>query len=224
MSPRSFLLTDDLSAYVLGHSTTPSAVQAELIAETAAALGGLSQMQISAEQGVLMGMLVRISGARNIVEVGTFTGYSALSMAMALPADGRLLCCDISEEWTVIARRAWERAGVADRIELRIAPALDTLRSLPRPGDDGFAPFDLAFIDADKPNYVNYYEEIVPRLRPGGLLLIDNVLWSGTVIDSSVADANTLGVRAINDHVIADPRVEVVIIPIGDGLSLVRLR
>lgn len=158
-------------------------------------------------------------GARRAVEVGTFTGFSALAIARALPSDGHLLCCDVSEEWTAIGRRAWARAGVDDRIELRIAPALDTLAGLP---DEPI--IDLVFIDADKPGYVDYWEALLPRMRPGGLVLVDNTLWSGRVVDGADHDDTTSVIRAFNDHVTADPRVELVVLPICDGLTLCRVR
>jgi caffeoyl-CoA O-methyltransferase len=158
-------------------------------------------------------------GARQAVEVGTFTGYSALCIARGLADDGSLLCCDVSEEWTAIGREHWERAGVADRIDLRIAPAVETLRALP---DQPM--FDLVFIDADKVNYITYVDELVPRLRAGGLLLIDNVLWGGAVVDPKADDPDTVAIRACNDHVAAHPDLESVILPVADGLTLARRR
>jgi caffeoyl-CoA O-methyltransferase len=174
-------------------------------------------MQIAADQGTFLGLLVAAMGARRAVEVGTFTGYSAICIARALGAGGRLLCCDVSEEWTGVARRYWAKAQLEDRIELRLAPAAETLRALPREGQ-----FDFAFIDADKPGYLTYYEEILPRLRPGGLLAVDNVLWSGEIVDASNTDENTRALRAFNDHVAADRRVQSVILAIADGLTLAR--
>jgi caffeoyl-CoA O-methyltransferase len=162
-------------------------------------------------------MLARLLGARRAVEVGTFTGYSSLCIARGLADGGTLLCCDVSEEWTAIGRRAWERAGVADRIELRIAPALDTLRALPAE-----PVIDLVFIDADKPNYSAYWDELVLRVRPGGVLLADNVLWSGRIVDGSVSDENTDALRQFNDKVAADERVEVVVLTAFDGLTIAR--
>jgi len=164
-------------------------------------------------------LLTRVVGGRRAVEVGTFTGYSAISIARGLPDDGTLLCCDVSEEWTAIAGKYWERAGVDGKIELRIAPALDTLRSLPT-GEQ----FDLAFIDADKENYPNYYEEVLARLRPNGVILVDNTLWMGAVIDPQASDEQTKTIRAFNGAVAADDRVESVILTIGDGLTLIRKR
>jgi caffeoyl-CoA O-methyltransferase len=154
-----------------------------------------------------------------VVEVGTFTGYSALCIARGLPDDGQLLACDVSEEWTAIARRYWERAGVASRIDLRLGPALDTLRALPAD-----TRFDMGFIDADKPTYPAYYEEILTRLRPGGLILVDNVLWFGRVADPAADDPQTLAIRAFNDQVAADPRVDCVMLPVSDGLTILRKR
>ena len=176
-------------------------------------------MQIAPEQGAFMTMLVRLIGARHAVEVGTFTGYSALCIARGLPADGNLLCCDVSEEWTSIGREHWERAGVADRIELRIAPAVETLSALPHDEQ-----FDFGFIDADKTNYHVYYEEILARLRPNGVILVDNTLWGGRVLDDTATDADTVAIRAFNDAVAADKRVDCVQLPVSDGLTLLRKR
>jgi caffeoyl-CoA O-methyltransferase len=177
-------------------------------------------MQITADEGALLQLMVRLTGARYVVEVGTFTGYSALAIARALPDDGRLLCCDVSDEWTAVARRYWEEAGVASKITLRIAPAADTLAALPS-GDD--EPIDLAFIDADKTGYAAYYAELVPRLRPNGVILVDNTLWSGRVAGAD-DDADTVAIRAFNDMVAADARVESYILPVADGVSLIRKR
>jgi len=164
-----------------------------------------------------MEMLVRAMGAARAVEIGTFTGYSALAVARGLGPGGRLLCCDVSEEWTSIARAAWQKAGVADRIELRIGPGLETLRSLP-PGEQ----FDFAFIDADKTGYARYYEEILTRMRPGGLMLLDNTLQGGHVASDLAGDEDVVAIRSLNDAIAADPRVKVVLIPIGDGVSFVQ--
>lgn len=218
MSPKSFLLDDTLARYLVEHCEPLDDVQRDLIEETAA-LGAVAGMQIAPEQGAFMTLLTRVLGARRAVEVGTFTGYSALCIARGLGPDGRLLCCDVNEEWTAIARRAWARAGLDDRIELRLAPAIETLRSLPT--DD---PIDLAFIDADKQSYAAYYEELVARLRPGGLLLADNVLWGGAVVDPSADDPDVRAIRAFNDLVTADPRVEAVLVPVADGLTVARKR
>jgi caffeoyl-CoA O-methyltransferase len=190
----------------------------ELRSDTAA-LGDAAGMQIGEDQGQLLTMLTRLVGARRAIEVGTFTGYSSLCIARGLADGGSLLCCDISEEWTAIARRAWAAAGLADRIELRIAPALDTVRSLPEKAE-----IDLVFIDADKPGYVDYWAELVPRIRPGGLLLADNVLWSGRISDPEDDDRNAAALRAFNDVVAADDRVEVVVLTAFDGLTIARRR
>ncbi|MET7639701.1 class I SAM-dependent methyltransferase [Streptomyces sp. NPDC005438] len=208
-----------VSAYLLEHCTPPDPIQSELREETLSRTGDRSGMQTSQDEAELLAMLVRLTGARFVVEVGVFTGYSSLAMARALPEGGRLLACDVSEEWTSIARRYWERAGVADRIDLRVAPAVETLRTLPSEPS-----VDLAFIDADKTGYPAYWEEIVPRVRPGGLILLDNVLWSGRVTDPSNQEDNTLAIRQVNDLVTADERVDSLILPVRDGLTLARKR
>jgi caffeoyl-CoA O-methyltransferase len=216
--PKTVSVTPAVHEYLVAHGTPPDEVQRSLI-EATAALGPVAGMQIAPEQGALMTLLARIVGVRFAVEVGTFTGYSALCLARGLAPGGRLLCLDISEEWTAIGRAHWERAGVADRIELRIGPAADALRDLPHD-----PPIDLAFVDADKPGYRTYYDEIVERLRPGGVVLLDNVLWSGDVVDPAKADDDVEAIRAVNDHVAADDRVDVVMLPIADGLTLARRR
>ena len=205
-----------LHRYVLDHAPAKDPIAQALIDETAA-MGLVARMQIAPELGDLMRLITQLVGARNALEVGTFTGYSALCVARGLPEDGTLLCCDVSEEWTSIGRRYWEQAGVASKIDLRIGPAIDTLRALPMEEQ-----FDLAFIDADKPSYASYFDEIIPRLRPGGLLLADNVLWGGSVVDPQANDENTTAIRAFNDKVAADDRVEAVILPISDGVTLAR--
>jgi caffeoyl-CoA O-methyltransferase len=214
--PKSFVLSAALHDYLVDHGTPPDAVQRDLIAETTE-LGAISAMQVAPEQGTFLTLLVRVMDARQVVEVGTFTGYSALCLARGLGEGGRLTCCDISEEWTAVARRAWARDGVDDRIDLRLGPALDTLRALP-----GEPHLDLAFVDADKGGYIDYFEELVPRLRPNGMLLVDNVLWGGAVIDPSAVDENTEAIRSFNDHAASDERVEGVMLPVADGLSLFR--
>jgi caffeoyl-CoA O-methyltransferase len=214
--PKSFFLGGEIHEYLVAHGTPPDAVQAELI-RTTAELGGVSMMQISPEQGAFMTMFTQLLDVHQAVEVGTFTGYSSLCIARGLAPGGRLLCCDVSEEWTAIARAAWEEAGVADRIELRIAPAIDTLRALPSERK-----IDLAFVDADKPMYRAYADEILARLRPGGVLLVDNVLWGGAVVDTAATDENTVAIRAFNDWLAADERVETVMLPLGDGLTIAR--
>ncbi len=215
--PKSFHLSSEIHAYLVEHGTPPDEIQRGLIEETQK-LGGISMMQVAPEQGAFMTLLARVSGARRAIEIGTFTGYSALCLARGLAQDGRLLCCDVSEEWTSIARRYWEKAGVAEKIELRVGPALETLRSLPEDRQ-----FDLAFIDADKPGYLAYYEELLKRVRRGGLILVDNVLWMGRVLDPDARDEQTLAIRAFNDHIRSDDRVEAVMLPISDGLTLIRL-
>jgi caffeoyl-CoA O-methyltransferase len=209
-------LTPELYKYVLDHGHNGDPIRAELAEETAK-LGMISVMQIAPEQGTLMGILAAAIGARSAVEVGTFTGYSALCVARALPADGRLLCCDVNAEWTGIGRRYWEKAGVANKITLKLGPAIDTLRALPES-----ATFDFAFIDADKSNYRHYYEEILRRSRKGGLILIDNVLWNGAVVDASNVTDDTRAIRGLNDFIARDTRVEAVMIPIADGITIVR--
>ncbi len=216
--PKSFHLSPEVHSYLVQHGTPPDEIQRALIEETQK-LGGISMMQIAPEQGAFMTLLARAIGTRRAVEVGTFTGYSALCIARALPDDGRLLCCDVSKEWTAIGQRYWEKAGLADRIDLRIAPALDTLRALPDTPE-----LDFAFIDADKPAYIAYYEELVKRLRPGGLILADNVLWMGRVVDSQAEDEQTLAIRSFNNHVAGDARVDCVMLPVSDGLTLLRKR
>ncbi len=211
-------LTPDLYEYVAVHRSERDPVLAALAKETEQ-LGPISMMQIAPEQGALMTILTRAVGARAAIEVGTFTGYSALCVARGLPDDGRLLCCDVNEEWTSMARRYWEKAGVAHKIELRLGPALDTLRALPPTTQ-----FDIGFVDADKPNYHNYYEEILKRLRPNGLILFDNVLWMGQVLDAATTDESTRALRQLNERLIADHRVEAVMLPIADGLTIVRKR
>ena len=217
MSSQITQLDEALLAYMDAHSSTPDEVQRDLIAVTEA-LGDAGRMQIGAVQGSFMTMLVRLLQPRLAVEVGTFTGYSALAVAKGLPPGGRLLCCDVSEEWTAIARSYWERAGVADRIDLRIAPALETLRALPPEPAVGFA-----FIDADKANYIGYYEELLRRLSPRGVILVDNVLWGGGVATPDRDDDTTEALRAFNAHAAADPRSQVALLPVGDGLTVITL-
>jgi len=214
--PKCFFLSPRLQDYVTAHRSAVDTIEQELIDETDR-LGDIAVMQVPPEQGALITMLARLTGARRAVEVGTFTGYSALCIARGMPPEGTLLACDISEEWTSIGRRYWEKAGVDHKIELRLGPALDTLRSLPLD-----PVYDLAFVDADKPSYIDYYEELVPRVRPNGLILADNVLWIGRVVDPERNDDDTVAIRRFNDHILADPRVEVVMVPISDGLTMVR--
>jgi caffeoyl-CoA O-methyltransferase len=219
MDARHVDATPELLDYVAAHGSWPDdEVVADLRKETEA-LGAVAGMQVSADQGQLLTLLTRVVGAQRAVEVGTFTGYSALCIARGLVPGGRLLCCDVSEEWTAIARKTWDRAGLADRIELRIAPALETLRALPATEH-----VDLAFIDADKVGYQSYWDELVPRVRAGGLLLADNVLWSGRITAPREDDANGRALRDFNDAVTADDRVDAVILPTFDGLTIARKR
>ncbi len=212
-------LDPGVAHYAVDHTTPPDDLQRRLIAETAERLGDRAQMQISPDQGVLIGLLVRVMGARAAVEVGTFTGYSALCVARALPDGGRLLACDVSEEWTSIGRRYWAEAGVDDKIDLRIGPAIATLTALPQTEQ-----FDIAFIDADKPAYRSYYEALLPRMRRGGLIMVDNTIWSGAVVDDADQSTDTVAIRAFNDAVATDPRVTCVLLPIADGLTLLHKR
>jgi len=220
MSRRSIVLTDALYEYLLSVSLREPELLARLRQETA--LQEMSRMQISPEQGQLMFLLLRLIGARRCLEIGVFTGYSSLVSALALPADGRIVACDISEEWTAIARRYWREAGVEPKIDLRIAPALETLDGLIEAGEAGR--FDFAFIDADKESYLAYYERVLQLLRPGGLLAVDNVLWSGRVADPEVSDADTAALRHFNETLHRDERIDLSLVPIGDGLTLARKR
>ena len=218
MSKRSITLTDKLYDYILEVSLREDPLLAELRAETNRMPDG--NMQIAPDQGQFMAMLAKLIGAKRVIEVGTFTGYSALCLAQALPEEGRLICCDVSEEFTAIARRYWQRAGMADKIDLRLAPATETIQSLLDEGAGGS--FDLAFIDADKKNYDSYFEGCLSLLRPGGLIIVDNVLWDGLVIEPSADDKATKAIRALNRKLTQDPRIELSMIAIGDGLTLVR--
>jgi predicted O-methyltransferase YrrM len=220
LSNASIGLSQELHAYLVKVGVREPDVLRRLRERTAA----LPEhgMQIAPEQGAFMALLVKVMGARQCLEVGTFTGYSSTAVALALPPDGRLVCCDVSREWTDIARETWTEAGVADRVELRLGPALETLDQLLAEGGGGR--FDFAFIDADKPNYDGYVERALRLVRPGGLIAIDNVLWSGRVADSSVDDESTVAIRSLNEKLATDERVEVAMIPIGDGLTLLRVR
>ena len=213
---RSFLLDEKLFEYILGHTSSPDETQKSLI-ETTSKLGKVSAMQVAQDQGIFLYMLVAAIRPKFAVEIGTFTGYSSLAIAKALPEDGKLLCCDVSEEWTSVASEYWKKAGVDKKIELIIAPAKQTLVNLP---DD--KKIDFAFIDADKGGYLEYYEEIVPRLSDHGLIAIDNVLWSGRVINQEISDDDTVSIRKFNDHVSQDDRVSSVMLSIGDGITLVK--
>ena len=210
-------LTQDLYRFMLRNRTAEEQLLGELRRETEQRIGRLAGMMISEEQGLLLRILVAAIGARRAVEVGTFTGYSAACMAAALPADGRLVCCDVSQEWTSIGVPYWRRGGLSERIDLRIAPALDTLRELPSQ-----PPIDFAFVDADKDNYVAYFEALLPKLRPNGLLAFDNVMWHNWMMDAANQDAETIGIREFNDHILGDPRIETVMLHVGDGVTLIR--
>jgi caffeoyl-CoA O-methyltransferase len=210
-------LTPELYHYLVAHGGNHDPLLAQLADETARRMGGMAMMQISPEQGTLMTILARATGARHAIEVGTFTGYSALCVARALPDDGTLLCCDISDEWTSVARHYWEKAGLSHKITLKLAPALETLRGLP-----ASEMFDFAFIDADKSNQSAYYEQILKRLRPNGLILIDNVLWNGEVLNQRNQTADTRNIRELNDFLPKDSRVDTVMLPIADGITICR--
>jgi caffeoyl-CoA O-methyltransferase len=205
--------------YVLANSTQPDDLLRELVVETREATGGRAGMQVSHDEGALLTMLVRLVGAKQAVEIGTFTGYSSTCIARGLAEGGRLLACDVSEEWTSIARGYWAKAGVADRIDLKIGPAIEALRALP----EDFV-IDFAFIDADKDSYPAYYEEVVRRLRPGGVIALDNVLRGGSVLDPAFQDAQYVTMRRLNAQVAADERVDAVMLPLRDGVTVVRKR
>jgi predicted O-methyltransferase YrrM len=204
-------LPERIARYIHEHAVR----EPEILRELRAATAPLPQagMQIGADQGQLMAMLVKLMGAKRCLEIGTYTGYSALAVALALPKDGTIVCCDVSEEWTAVGKPFWKKAGVEKKIDLRIAPALETLKKLK-------GPFDFVFIDADKENYVNYYERCLELLRRGGLTVVDNVLWSGEVANEKAKDEMTLALRKFNDHVHKDERVELAMLSIGDGLTL----
>ena len=210
-------LTEDLCRYMIRNRTAENVILGELRRETEQKIGDLSGMMISEEQGALLRILVGALAPRVAIEVGTFTGYSATCMASALPAEGKLICCDLNEEWASIGASYWERCGVADRIDLRIAPAIETLTSLPSD-----TVIDFAFVDADKDSYVAYYEAILARLRPNGLIAVDNVMWHNWLMDAGNQDEETIGIREFNDHVLRDRRVESVMLHLGDGLTLIR--
>ena len=220
MSSRSLQLTDEIYQYILQHSI-PHNIHCEALREATTPLEW-ARMQISPEQGQLMAFLVELIDARKAIEVGVFTGYSSLCVALAMPENGRIVACDISEDWTSIGRKYWKAAGVEDKIDLRLAPALDTLQQLIDSGEAGT--YDFAFIDADKENYSRYYELCLQLLRQGGLLLLDNVLWSGRVVDPAVQDIDTEAIRAVNYKAYNDPRVSLSMLPVGDGLTLIRKR
>ena len=213
---RSLGLSEELFQYVAAHGSREHSVQAELRAATQPLRH--SGMQIGADQGAFMAMLVKLLQARRTLEIGVFTGYSSLAVALALPEDGRIVACDVNEEWTKLAREHWKKAGVAHKIDLRLAPALETLDALVAQGEAGR--FDFAFVDADKANYAAYYERCLVLVRKGGVIAFDNTLWSGAVIDPKAQDADTVAIRALNDALVRDERVDVAMLTIGDGLTL----
>ncbi len=220
MTPKGIGLSANVQEYLVAHGAGIDPIAQELI-DVTAELGGISRMQVAPEQAAFMTLLTRLLDVRFAVEVGTFTGFSALSIARGLAPGGRLLCCDVSDEWVSVGRSYWERAGVADQIDVVIAPAAETLAALP---DD--PPIDLAFIDADKGSYPVYYEQMLRRLSPRGIILVDNVLWGGRVADPDAdLDENpgTANIRQFNAHVVADPRTTQVMLPIADGLTLIAL-
>lgn len=220
MSNRSIVLTDSLHEYMLSVSLREPELLLRLREETAR--DGASNMQISPEQGQFMALLVKLTNTKRCLEVGVYTGYSSLVTALALPEDGHILACDISESWTRIARRYWQQAGVEHKIELRLGAAMDTLDALLDEGQT--ETFDLAFIDADKESYLEYYERCLRLLRPGGLIVVDNTLWSGKVADPEVSDADTSAIRHFNETLHTDERVDLSLLPVGDGLTLARKR
>ena len=216
MSSKTLQLPDRLHAYLLANSLRETPLQRRLRGATQRI--PMAGMQISPEQGMFMQLLVRLTRAKRVIEVGTFTGYSSLAMALAMPAAGRIVCCDLSDTWTAVARRYWKKAGVEGKISLRVAPALETLDRLLAKG--GAGRYDFAFIDADKPNYANYYERCLMLVRRGGLIAVDNTLWGGSVADLRVRDASTRAIRAFNRKLHRDRRIELSLVPIGDGLTL----
>jgi len=218
-SIKSLGLSKELHAYLVDHGSPPDEILAELASVTRERIGQLAIMQIPPEEGALLTFLARLIGARRAIELGTFTGYSALCIARGLAEGGKLLCCDVSREWTDIGRPFWKRAGVEDRIDLRLAPALETLASLPADRC-----FDLAFIDAVKTEYWRYLEKLYGLIRPGGLVVVDNVLWSGSVIDEAEQGPDTRAIRDFNDRVARDTRFDRVMLGVGDGLTLLRVR
>jgi predicted O-methyltransferase YrrM len=220
MANRTIGISDELAGYVHRVGSREPEVLARLRAETAT----LPQhaMQVAPEEGAFLAMLAELTGVRRYLEVGTFTGYSSTAVALALPDDGHVVCCDVSEEWTAIARRAWAEAGVDHKVTLEIAPAVETLDRLIDDGEG--ATYDMAFIDADKKAYDAYYERCLRLVRPGGLVAVDNVLWGGRVVDDAVDDEDTRAIRALNDKIAADERVSMVLLPVADGITLARVR
>lgn len=220
MSTRTLGLETPLYDYLLSISLREAPVLARLRAETAS--HPKVNMQIAPEQGQFMALLARLIGARHCIEIGVFTGYSSLAIALALPDGGRIVACDVSDEYTTVARRYWAEAGVQDKVDLRLAPAAETLRGLIAAGEAGR--YDFAFIDADKGGYAEYYERLLALLRPGGLIAVDNTLWGGSVADAADQDPDTRAIRAFNEKLHADERVDLSLVPIGDGLTLARKR
>jgi caffeoyl-CoA O-methyltransferase len=221
MSNRTIQVDERLYDYILKHTPEEAELLRQLRDETAR-LGDVKRMQISPEQGQLMALLAELTGARTLLEVGTFTGYSALACALVMPSDAQIVACDISEEWTSIAQRYWQKAGVAQKMNLKLGPASQTLQDLIAKGNANT--FDMMFIDADKGGYDTYYELGLQLIRPGGLIMIDNVLWSGAVANPSVQDADTVAIRRLNKKLASDPRVTLSMLPVGDGLTLARRR
>jgi caffeoyl-CoA O-methyltransferase len=217
MALRSEQISLHLNAYLTAHSSPPDAVLRELANETADLFPNEVSLQIPPEQGTFMTLITQLTGASTAIEIGTFTGYSSICITRGLTPGGTLLCCDVSEEWTSVARKYWEKAGLADRIELRLGPAMRTLSALPEQ-----ELFDLAFIDADKEGYLGYWRQVVPRVRSGGLIMVDNTFSHGRVIDAGNDSPLVIAVRDLNDHAAADDRVDLVMVPIGDGLTLAR--
>jgi caffeoyl-CoA O-methyltransferase len=217
MALRSEQISLHLNAYLTAHSSPPDAVLRELANETADLFPNEVSLQIPPEQGTFMTLITQLTGASSAIEIGTFTGYSSICITRGLAPGGTLLCCDVSEEWTSVARKYWEKAGLADRIELRLGPAMRTLSALPEQ-----ELFDLAFIDADKEGYLGYWRQVVPRVRSGGLIMVDNTFSHGRVIDAGNDSPLVIAVRDLNDHAAADDRVDLVMVPIGDGLTLAR--
>jgi caffeoyl-CoA O-methyltransferase len=220
VADRRLIITDDIHRYLVEHSVREPAVLARLRAATESLPE--AGMQIGPEQGQLMALLAKLIGARRCIEVGVFTGYSSLAVALALPEDGRILACDVSEQWTAIARKFWREAGVEHKIELKLQPAVRTLEQLLAAGEAGR--YDFAFVDADKPAYDAYYELLLKLLRPGGLMALDNTLWSGAVANPNEREPNAVALRTLNDKLHRDERVDLSLLPVGDGLTLVRKR
>jgi caffeoyl-CoA O-methyltransferase len=219
MSRRTEQISLHLNAYLTAHSSPPDAILRELANETEYLFPTESGLQIAPEQGTFMTLLTKLAGATTGIEIGTFTGYSSVCIARGLTPDGHLICCDINPEWTAVAKKYWEKAGLADRIELRLGPASRTLRELPRTPQ-----FDVAFIDADKGGYLDYWREVLPRMNPGGLIMVDNTFSHGRVIDAGNDSPVVIAIRDFNDHAAADDRVDLVMVPIGDGLTVARKR